>query len=254
MKTGPQETGQCAKDSHESNGNHGGGVFSSGKNGHWRQKRHRNTTSAREKRRADWKEACKSVEQAENHEKGPRWSWARNQRGNRRLTVRRPAPRRLHTTKKGNAYGRYERHSRHASGSDHFLDLSIALHLAHRPEDQGRVPMDGLDSDLEPLPRMQDWGAVWLVGFALSHSLRWRNRCHAASFAASQGSRHHKRHEVPSSRAACEFHLFGILGISGRASCDSASCHDVRLTKNDSIDRSGHGGGYKTMKYDNTIN
>ena len=28
------------------------------------------------------KKTCKSVEKEENHEKGPRWSWARNQMGN----------------------------------------------------------------------------------------------------------------------------------------------------------------------------
>jgi hypothetical protein len=28
------------------------------------------------------KRACKPVEKEENHEKGPRWSWARNQMGN----------------------------------------------------------------------------------------------------------------------------------------------------------------------------
>jgi hypothetical protein len=31
------------------------------------------------------KMACKSLEQAENHEKGPSWSWARIQMGNPRL-------------------------------------------------------------------------------------------------------------------------------------------------------------------------
>ena len=30
----------------------------------------------------DWKRTCKCVEREENHEKGPRWSWARNQLGN----------------------------------------------------------------------------------------------------------------------------------------------------------------------------
>jgi len=34
------------------------------------------------KRWADWKGICKSVEQEENHEKGPRCPWARNQMGN----------------------------------------------------------------------------------------------------------------------------------------------------------------------------
>jgi hypothetical protein len=39
---------------------------------------------------------CKSVKQEENQEKGPRWSWARNQMGNRRLnecTCDSPGPR-----------------------------------------------------------------------------------------------------------------------------------------------------------------
>jgi hypothetical protein len=40
------------------------------------------TPLASEKLRPDWEMACKSVEQAENHEKGPRCSWERNQMGN----------------------------------------------------------------------------------------------------------------------------------------------------------------------------
>jgi hypothetical protein len=33
-------------------------------------------------RKKNWKRACKPVEQAENHKKGPRWSWAGNHMGN----------------------------------------------------------------------------------------------------------------------------------------------------------------------------
>jgi hypothetical protein len=36
----------------------------------------------REKSRANQKKLCQSVAQAENHEKGPRWSWAGNDMGN----------------------------------------------------------------------------------------------------------------------------------------------------------------------------
>ena len=33
------------------------------------------------------KETCKSVEQEENHKKGPRWSWVRSQMGNLKLIL-----------------------------------------------------------------------------------------------------------------------------------------------------------------------
>ena len=51
-----------------------------------RRKSHRNTPCAEENRwqtgKKTQKNSCNSVEQAENHEKGPRWSWARNHMGN----------------------------------------------------------------------------------------------------------------------------------------------------------------------------
>jgi hypothetical protein len=51
-----------------------------------RRESHRNTPGARENRwrtgKTTEKSSCTSVEQDENHEKGPRWSWARNHMGN----------------------------------------------------------------------------------------------------------------------------------------------------------------------------
>src|ERR1019366_7654210 len=49
-------------------GNHGGGVFASGRN-----------------RACEPKKPCQSVEQAENHKKPPRWSWVGNHMGNKPL-------------------------------------------------------------------------------------------------------------------------------------------------------------------------
>src|ERR1022692_3009141 len=49
-----------------------------GETGHASQKKHRNTPGTREKSRANQKKLCQSVEQAENHKKGSRWSWAGN--------------------------------------------------------------------------------------------------------------------------------------------------------------------------------
>jgi hypothetical protein len=42
----------------------------------------RSAPFARENPWADWKRTCKSLEQEENHEKGPRLSWVRNETGN----------------------------------------------------------------------------------------------------------------------------------------------------------------------------
>jgi hypothetical protein len=42
----------------------------------------RNSPCAREKPRPDWKKDLQPVAREENHEKGLRWSWARNQMGN----------------------------------------------------------------------------------------------------------------------------------------------------------------------------
>ena len=51
-----------------------------------RRKSQRSAPCAREKPRAVrknvGKRTCKLADQEENHEKGPRWSWARNQMGN----------------------------------------------------------------------------------------------------------------------------------------------------------------------------
>jgi hypothetical protein len=51
-----------------------------------RHKSQRSAPFARENRgrigKKTEKKTCKPVEQEENHEKGPRWSWARNQMGN----------------------------------------------------------------------------------------------------------------------------------------------------------------------------
>ena len=68
---------------HENNGNHGGGVFTSGRKKAWEHKKAIGTPPVPEKNRGrTGKKTCKSVEKEENHEKGPRWSWARNQMGN----------------------------------------------------------------------------------------------------------------------------------------------------------------------------
>jgi hypothetical protein len=68
--------------SHENNGKHGGGVFSSEKNWACGAKKASKQPCAREKPRGIEKRTCKPVEKEENHEKGPRGSWARNQMGN----------------------------------------------------------------------------------------------------------------------------------------------------------------------------
>ncbi len=49
----------------------------------WRQI----ATFAREEPTGTRKKPCKSVEWEENHEKGPRWSWARNHMGNPSLCL-----------------------------------------------------------------------------------------------------------------------------------------------------------------------
>jgi hypothetical protein len=68
---------------HENNGKHGGGVFSSGRKSAFGAQKGIETPCAKRITGADWKKSpCTSVEQEENHEKGPRWSWARNQMGN----------------------------------------------------------------------------------------------------------------------------------------------------------------------------
>ncbi len=51
-----------------------------------KRKWQRSAPCAGEKSRADWKKGCKSLEQEENHEKGPRWSWTRNPMGNVNLS------------------------------------------------------------------------------------------------------------------------------------------------------------------------
>jgi hypothetical protein len=53
-----------------------------GEKGLWIPKRHRNTALPEKNGWRTGKTACKSVERKENHEKGSRWSWARNQMGN----------------------------------------------------------------------------------------------------------------------------------------------------------------------------
>ena len=45
-------------------------------------KGHRNSPVPENNRNGLEKSSCKPVEQEENREKGPRWSWARNQMGN----------------------------------------------------------------------------------------------------------------------------------------------------------------------------
>jgi hypothetical protein len=72
-----------------------------------RRKSRRSARCAREKPNADCKkETCESVEQEVNHEKGPRWSWARNQMGNplliAGLLVLATASHRRHVVDKGN--------------------------------------------------------------------------------------------------------------------------------------------------------
>jgi hypothetical protein len=46
------------------------------------KQKHRNMPGAREKRGLTQKKLCQFVEQAENHKKEPRWSWAGNYKGN----------------------------------------------------------------------------------------------------------------------------------------------------------------------------
>jgi len=47
-----------------------------------RRKSHRNTPCAGKNRGRTGKKICKPMEQEENHEKDPHWSWARSQMGN----------------------------------------------------------------------------------------------------------------------------------------------------------------------------
>jgi hypothetical protein len=68
--------------SHENNGKHGGGVFSSEKNWACGAKKASKQPCAREKPTPDWENVLQPVAREENHEKGLRWSWARNQMGN----------------------------------------------------------------------------------------------------------------------------------------------------------------------------
>jgi hypothetical protein len=57
-----------------------------GEKGHWRQKSIGTPPPPEKSGERTRKKTCKSVEQAENHEKGPRCSWARNQMGNSGLS------------------------------------------------------------------------------------------------------------------------------------------------------------------------
>jgi hypothetical protein len=53
-----------------------------GEKGHCSQKWRRNSPVPENNRNELEEYSCKPVEQEEDHEKGPRWSWARNQMGN----------------------------------------------------------------------------------------------------------------------------------------------------------------------------
>ena len=68
---------------HGNIGNHGGGVFASGRK--WAlgaQKNIEHPLCQRITENGLEKSSCKPVEQEENHEKGPRRSWAKNHMGN----------------------------------------------------------------------------------------------------------------------------------------------------------------------------
>jgi hypothetical protein len=63
--------------------NNGGGVFTSERKRALEPKMATKHPPAPEKNRDEsGKKACKSGRREDNHEKGPRWSWARNQMGN----------------------------------------------------------------------------------------------------------------------------------------------------------------------------
>jgi hypothetical protein len=74
-----EETQQSQKNS----GNHGGGVFASGRKRAWELKKaSEHPPVPKKNRKRTGEKACKSVEKEQTQEKGPRWSWARNQMGN----------------------------------------------------------------------------------------------------------------------------------------------------------------------------